>query len=65
MADLLRIKNTGLVSLEAAEIALIITALRIAQESAGLEGKSPVTVDGLRQDLIDVYMKVSGGPWIE
>ena len=53
------------VSLEAAEIALIITALRIAQESAGLEGKSPVTVDGLRQDLIDVYMKVSGGPWIE
>lgn len=65
MADLKEVRRCGIISLNTTELALIITALRIAKESTGLEGKRPVTIDGLRQDLIDCYEKVSGEYWKE
>lgn len=65
MADLKEVKRCGLISLNANEISLLIVALKLAHESCGLEGKKPVTCDGLGQDLVDAWIKITGEPWID
>ena len=65
MADLKEVKRCGLISLNANEISLLIVALKVAQEGCGLEGKRPVTVDNLKEDLIEAYEKMTGENWRE
>lgn len=65
MAELREVHRSGLVSLTAGELGLLIHSLALGKKQCGLEGKKPVTVDGLKQDLIDAYNEVSGEMWTE
>lgn len=65
MAELIEVITKCSIALTVPELGLLIHALNLGKKQCGLEGKKPVTVDNLKEDLIEAYEKMTGENWRE